>query len=151
MDEQSLLEAQERVRAAKETYTRLQAEYEALLALYNQQLVVSSRRLPEATRNRLAAHLCLIERLFSVCSLGTVTFHNAPAENTYELMIHTGVFESAGSHYLRCDVILQSDEPNVLSYLRYAIEQKNDDEQCKICWIQDKTQGKLLRFHFERV
>jgi hypothetical protein len=150
MDEQSLLEAQERVRAAKETYARLQAEYETLLAQYNQQLVESSRRLPDATRHRLAAHLCLIERLFSVCAVGTVAFHNSPAAESYETIIQTHVFENTGSHYLRTDVVFQSDDEHVLSYLQYAIEQKNDDELYKICWIQDKTQGKLLRFHYAK-
>jgi len=150
MDEQSLLEAQERVRAAKETYARLQAEYETLLAQYNQQLVESSRRLPDATRHRLAAHLCLIERLFSVCTVGTIAFHNSPTAESYETMIHTHVFENTGSHYLRADVVFQSDDERILQYLQYTIEQKNDDEPCKICWIQDKTQGKMLRFHYAK-
>ncbi len=151
MDEQTLLEAQERVRAAKETYARLQAEYETLLAQYNQHLVEISRRLPEATRNRLAAHLCLIERLFSACAVGTIAFHNSATAESYEMLIHTTVFERDESHYLRADVVFQSDDERILSYLQYTIEQKNDDEPCKICWIQDKMQGKLLRFHFERV
>jgi hypothetical protein len=150
MDEQSLLEAQERVRAAKETYARLQAEYETLLAQYNQQLVESSRRLPDATRDRLAAHLCLIERLFSVCAVGTVAFHNSATAESYEMLMNTSVFENTGSHYLRADVVFQSDDERILQYLQYAIEQKNDDEPCKICWIQDKTQGKLLRFHYAK-
>ncbi len=151
MDEHTLLEAQERVRVAKAAYARLQAEYETLLAQYNQQLVESSRRLPDATRYRLAAHLCLIERLFSVCAVGTIAFHNSATAESYEILIHTTVFENAGSYYLRADIVFQSDDERVLSYLQYAIEQKNDDELCKICWIHDKTQGKLLRFHFERV
>jgi hypothetical protein len=149
MDEQTLLEAQERARAAKETYARLQAEYEKLLAQYNQKLVESSHRLPDSTRHRLAAHLCLIERLFSVCAVGTVTFYNSAVTESYEILMNTSVFENAGSHYLRADIVFQSDDERILSYLQYAIEQKNDDELCKICWIQDKTQGKLLRFHYE--
>lgn len=150
MDEQTLLEAQERMRTAKETYARLQAEYEALLAQYNQQLVESSRRLPDSVRHRLAVHLCLIERLFSACAVGTVAFHNSDVAEGYEMLIHTTVFEKDESHYLRADVVFQSDDECVLSYLQYAIEQKNDDEPYKICWIQDKTQGKLLRFHYAK-
>jgi hypothetical protein len=150
MDEQSLLEAQERVRAAKETYARLQAEYETLLAQYNQKLVESSRRLSDATRHRLAAHLCLVERLFSVCAVGTITFHNSAVAESYEMLINTTVFEKDESHYLRVDVVFQSNNESILSYLQYTIEQKNDDEPCKICWIQDKTQGKLLRFHYAK-
>lgn len=149
MDEQQLLEAKERVRAAHEAHARLQAEYEALLAQYNQKLVESKRRLSETLRNRLAAHLCLIERLFSVVAVGTITFYNYSVDDSYQLLINTNPFEKDGSYYLRSDVVIQSDDACVLSFLQYTLEQKDDNESCKMCWIQDKTQGQSLRFHYE--
>ena len=149
MDEQQLLEAQERVRVAKEAYARLQAEYEALLAQYNQRLVEIKRRLPDSVRHRLAAHLCLIERLFSVVAIGTITFYNCSVGDSYQMLINTNPFEKDGSYYLRTDVVIQSDDERVLSFLQYTLEQKGDDEPCKMCWIHDKPQGQALRFHYE--
>jgi hypothetical protein len=128
----------------------LQTEYETLLEQYNEKLTEIRLRLPDSVRHRLAAHLCLIERLFSICAVGTVAFHKSAAQDGYEMLLNTSVFEKEDSHYLRADVIFQSDNDSVLAYLQYVIEQKNDDEPCKICWIQDKTKGELLRFHYEK-
>jgi hypothetical protein len=155
MDERTVIAAQERVRLAHESYARLQAEYEALLAQYNQKLVETKRRLPEAVRNRLAAHLCLIERLFSVVAVGTIVLHNCRVHDNcasnqpYEMLINTHPFEKDGSYFLRADVVIQSDDACVLAFLQYTLEQIGDDEPCKMCWIHDKTQGQTIRFHYE--